>query len=121
VKACAPREAWTFCSRASDELAADGADLGHAAGIVLPEGATDGHDVRQSGEPREAAQERIVPIVAGVAELAKSEEQVHDEQQDDEMVAKDRGDVQVAEARAQPVLELQAAQKEARCDSALAS
>lgn len=36
---------------------------------------------------------------------------MYDEQQDDEVVAKDRGDVQVAEARTQPVFELQAAQE----------
>jgi len=44
-------------------------------------------------------------LVAGVAELAITQEQVRDRQQDDEAMAKDRGDVQVAEARAQPVLE----------------
>ena len=93
------------------ELAAEGADLGHAAGIGLPERATDRGDVRQPREAQEPPEEGIVPVVAGIAELAIAQEQVHDEQEDDEVVAEDRRDVQMAEAGAQAVLELQAAQE----------
>ncbi len=100
------------------ELTAEGGHLGHAAGVGLPEGATDGGDVRQAGEAQQPPEEGVVAVVAGIAELAIAQEQVHDEQEDDEVVAEDRRDVQVAEAGAQAVLELQAAQEGLQEDEA---
>lgn len=75
------------------ELAAEGADLGHAAGIGLPERATDRGDVGQPREAQQAPEERIVAVVAGIAELPIAQEQVDDEQEDDEVVAEDRRDL----------------------------
>jgi hypothetical protein len=59
------------------------------SGIHLAQGAADGGHIRKSTQAHQPQHDRVVSVIIHIAQPAKSQQQVHDQQQDHQMPAKD--------------------------------